>query len=113
MTILSPDEITVLTSVIDFILNHGMVSVADIKRRFNLTNEEYEMAMDLSMPFIRSRNGNRYWQNNFLTIKHKLNYLYDKYKNSSSCRVIIKEIEAILNDATSAQIQETEESEHE
>lgn len=110
MTVLSRDEIDSIVEIIDFINVHSAVSVKDIKRRFGLTSEEYEMIMDLTMPFIRSSSGSRFWQIAYMTIRAKLERLYEKYKNSPSCVTIIKEVEDILATTTKRYLEETKES---
>ena len=109
MTVLSRDEIDSIVDVIDFIIVHGSVSVRDVKRRFGLTSEEYEMIMDLSMPFIRSTSGQRFWNVAYLTLRSKVERLYEKYKNSQSCITITKEIEDILSTTTKKYLEESKE----
>lgn len=53
MTILSKDERQKIGEVIDYILAHQQSSVASIKTRFNLTDEEYDQISDLMMPAQR------------------------------------------------------------
>ena len=62
MTILSGDERDKIVQVIEFLARHkSRYSVADIKKKFNLTSEEYEMCMDLAMPSIRFSNSARFY----------------------------------------------------
>ena len=62
MTILTGDERDKIVQVIEFLARHkSRYSVADIKKKFNLTSEEYEMCMDLAMPSIRFSNSARFY----------------------------------------------------
>ena len=110
MTVLSRDEIDSIVDVIDFIIAHGSVSVKDIKCRFGLTSEEYEMIMDLSMPFIRSNSGQRFWNVAYLTLRAKVERLHEKYKDSRSCVTIMKEVEDILTTTTKKYLEESKET---
>lgn len=47
LTILPADEIDYIVTVSDFILKFPNLSVGDIKKKFRLTSEEYEMIFDL------------------------------------------------------------------
>lgn len=62
MTILTGDERDKIVQVIEFLARHkSRYSVADIKKKFKLTSEEYEMCMDLAMPSIRFSNSARFY----------------------------------------------------
>ena len=62
VTILSKDEIDLIVSVADFILKYPNRSVAEIKQRFRLTSEEYDMIFELCMPRIRAGSAAAYWR---------------------------------------------------
>lgn len=53
MTVLNKIECDKVTEIEEYILTHYQVTVADVKKKFNLTSEEYDMIMDLIMPALR------------------------------------------------------------
>lgn len=53
MTVLNYEERQKVNQVVEYIVTHYQVTVADVKEKFNLTNEEYDMISDLMMPAIR------------------------------------------------------------
>ena len=62
LTILPADEIDYIVTVSDFILKFPNLSVGDIKKKFRLTSEEYEMIFELCMPRIRAGSAAAYWR---------------------------------------------------
>lgn len=54
MTVLSEGQIELMTLVMDDILRYQGVTVESIKKKYALTDEEYNMIFDLCMPNIRS-----------------------------------------------------------
>lgn len=56
MTVLNKSECDQIVEIIEFIIHHNQVSVADVKKKFNLSSEEYDMISDLMMPAIRYSN---------------------------------------------------------
>ena len=65
LTILPADEIDYIVTVSDFILKFPNLSVGDIKKKFRLTSEEYEMIFDLCMPRVRSGSAAAYWRTKY------------------------------------------------
>lgn len=65
LTILPADEIDYIVTVSDFILKFPNLSVGDIKKKFRLTSEEYEMIFDLCMPRVRSGSSAAYWRTKY------------------------------------------------
>ena len=62
MIVLPQDQIDHMKEIMDFLLkNPTGFSVYEIKRMFNLTNDEYEMVYDLCMPLIREKTVKQYW----------------------------------------------------
>lgn len=53
MTVLSEGQIELMTLVMDDILRYQGVTVESIKKKYALTDEEYNMIFDLCMPNIR------------------------------------------------------------
>lgn len=61
MIVLSEGQIQLMTLVMDDILKwqSGGVTVEEIKKKYSLTNEEYNMIFDLCMPNMRAHS----WEN--------------------------------------------------
>lgn len=100
-TVLPPDQIDEMVEVQDYILEHQTydISVAQIRKLFGLTSEEYNMIYDLLMPRVRSKNANEYW-------KSKSQYLHSHTADRIRKRVLRTEekklgdkVWAILEDA--------------
>lgn len=53
MTILNKADCEKINQVVDYIIQHPKLSVAQIKRKFHLSSEEYDMISDLMMPAMR------------------------------------------------------------
>lgn len=60
MTILSLDECRKVNEVVDYILTHYSASIGNIKKKFDLTTEEYDMISELMMPAIHYYNRARH-----------------------------------------------------
>ena len=75
MTIIPQDQIDRMVEVMDVILKYPYMTVGDIKRRFNLSSEEYEMIYDLVMPLVREANVKKYWAVKYKYIERKLKEL--------------------------------------
>ena len=80
MIILPSDQIERMNLVTEYILKHPTVSVYDIRRKFSLTKDEYEMIFELCMPYIRGGNSSSYWKLKYVTLK---NALYDRIRNET------------------------------
>lgn len=62
MTVLTGDERDRVVQIIEYITRYKTsATVGDIKKKFNLTKEEYDMCMDLAMPSIRHSNTSRFF----------------------------------------------------
>lgn len=62
MTVLTGDERDQVVQIIEYITKYKTsATVGDIKKKFNLTKEEYDMCMDLAMPSIRHSNTSRFF----------------------------------------------------
>lgn len=68
--ILPNEQVEFMNKVTDYIFSHPSKSVADIRKAFNITSEQYNMIYDLAMPRERHRNLAGYY-------KAKYYYLYD------------------------------------
>ena len=82
MTILDPDEITAINVIVDYILKNPSKTVGTIKKRFRLTEEEYHMIFDLTMPHIRTDNAKSYWKTKYLMLRGQINELVQNNKKS-------------------------------
>ena len=70
MQVLPQLQIDKMKKIMDDLLKHTTgKSVADYKAQYRLTNEEYNMIYDLTMPLIREANVKRYWYTKFLSFK--------------------------------------------
>lgn len=74
MTILSGVDQDKIIEVIDYLanLNDYKVTVADVKEKFGLANDEYNMIYELSMPAIRRGNGERFYKFNYKNIEKEI-----------------------------------------
>lgn len=62
MTVLNRDECKKVNEIVDYILVHKGISVADVKEKFGLSKEEYEMISELMMPPLRWYNRAKYYE---------------------------------------------------
>lgn len=93
MVVLPGDQINKMAEIMECILSPRGMSVADIKRKFKLTNEEYDMIFDLSMPRIRHNNGNEFWKNNYLALR---NQIYERLRKEEYGDKLATDISRIL-----------------
>lgn len=61
MTVLEQDEVEQLCEVMNYILKCTNTTVDKVKEKFHLEDDEYNMIMDISMPFLREANSKKYW----------------------------------------------------
>ena len=72
MTVLTQEEIDRITIIQDYIMRHeNQKSVADIREKFHLTREEYDMIFDLCMPKFRNNLADKY-RAMFFSLKSKV-----------------------------------------
>lgn len=93
MIVLPGDQLDKMVDVIECILSPKGMNVAAIKKKFNLTSEEYEMIFDLAMPRIRHNNGNEFWKNNYLALR---NQIYERLREEEYGNKLATDISAIL-----------------
>lgn len=86
-TVLPQDQIDRLEVVMRYILNTQGTTVAEVKKKFHLTNEEYEMAFDLCMPLIQAKNGNSYWMNRYKGLEQQLIYITNQKTDRISVKI--------------------------
>jgi hypothetical protein len=65
LIILPQDQIDRIVEVSDFILKHSNTTVGAIRKKFDLTIDEYNMIFDLCMPRIRAGSAAAYYKNKF------------------------------------------------
>lgn len=86
LTILDPDEIKTINAVMDYILKNPSKTVGTIKRRFGLSEEEYRMIFDLTMPHIRTDNAKSYWKTKYLMLRGQISEFVQNNKSQNSHR---------------------------
>ena len=70
---LTKGEVNRINEVTTFIAQHSNDwSIRTIKRQFDLTDEEYETMMDLTMPIIRERNYKQAWKSLYLKLLREM-----------------------------------------
>ena len=82
LTVLNPDEITTINAVMDYILKNPAKTVGSIKKRFSLSEEEYRMIFDLTMPHIRTDSAKSYWKTKYLMLRSQISELVQNNKKS-------------------------------
>ena len=82
MTILDPDEIKTINAVMDYILKNPSKTVGTIKRRFGLSEDEYRMIFDLTMPHIRTDSAKSYWKAKYLMLRGQISEFVQNNKKS-------------------------------
>lgn len=71
MTVLNKSETDKINEVVDYILTHYNTTVGAVKRKFNLTKDEYEMISELMMPALRYFNEAKRLEAGINAIKNK------------------------------------------
>ena len=94
--VLPQDQIDILVKVMLRIINVSNTTIGEIKQRYGLTPDEYEMAMQLCMPIIRAKNISHYWEGRFASVEQRLSLLIAKRMDpiSKAIRKAIEEINA-------------------
>lgn len=73
MTVLNGSEIDNLVKIIEHLtIAPYTVTVEEIKKRYHLSKEEYDMCMDLAMPSIRKYNDARFYKQAYMHTALKL-----------------------------------------
>lgn len=82
MIVLPQDQIDKMKEIMDYLFKYqALVSVASVKQKFNLTNEEYDMIYDLCMPLIRESGVKKYWAVKYKSFMEELKRLIKQRKN--------------------------------
>lgn len=93
ITILSQEEIDQIVVISDFILRHPSITVADIRRRFRLTTEEYNMIFDICMPRVRAGSAALYWKTKYNMITTRLDKILEGINNNKLKDEIVAALE--------------------
>lgn len=85
MIVLPQDQIDKMKEIMDYLFKYqALTTVSEVKRRFNLTNEEYEMIYDLCMPLIRENGVKKYWAIKYQSFVQELKRLIKNRKDLTS-----------------------------
>ena len=82
LTVLDPNEITTINAVMDYILKNPSKTVGSIKKCFGLSEEEYRMIFDLTMPHMRTGSAKSYWKSKYLALRGQISELVQNNKKS-------------------------------
>ena len=82
MVVLDPDQITAMNAVMDYILKNPAKTVGSIKKRFGLSEEEYRMIFDLTMPHMRTDSAKSYWKTKYLMLRGQISDFVQNNKKS-------------------------------
>ena len=93
ITILSQEEIDQIVRVEDYILRHPAATVADIRRRFHLTSEEYNMIFDICMPKVRAGSAALYWKIKYNMVTTRLDKILEGVTNNKLKDEIVAALE--------------------
>lgn len=109
MTIIPHDEVEQIVPIIDDLLKTGYSHpVSYFKEKYHLTNDEYTMIFDLTMPFIRRRNEEKFWSNQYASLRHRI---FNALQNDTSETTIrIRRILKEEYEETSSKLMEEEDA---
>lgn len=96
LTVLDPDEITAINVIMDYILKNPAKTVGTIKKRFRLTEEEYRMIFDLTMPHIRTDSAKSYWKTKYLMLRGQISELVQNNKKSELAPELWSILETVM-----------------
>lgn len=84
MIVLPQDQIDKMKEIMDYLFKYqALTTVGEVKKRYNLTNEEYEMIYDLCMPLIRENGVKKYWAVKYKSFVEELKRLIKQRKHLS------------------------------
>lgn len=96
MTVIAHDEVEQIVQIIDDILKSGYSHpVSYYKEKYHLSNDEYSMIFDLTMPFIRLRNEALFWRNRYAMMR---NHIYNIMPKPEEETDLINKIRRILKE---------------
>lgn len=98
MVVLPKDQIDTMVKILDVILRNelaGKLTVEDMKAKYSLTPEEYDMIYDLAMPFIRKQNEKGLWKTRAHSFKNRIYtaLIGDKSETATKVRKLIKDFD--------------------
>lgn len=98
MTILPQDQIDVMVQLFDVLLRNelaGKKTVGELKEKYNLTSEEFDMIYDLAMPFIRKQNERSMWKTRASSFKNRVynTLIGDKSETAAKVRKLIRDFD--------------------
>lgn len=98
MIVLPQDQIDTMVKVLDVILRNelaGKLTVKDMKAKYNLTPEEYDMIYDLAMPLIRKQNEKGMWKTRASSFKNRVYtaLIGDKSDSAKTIRSFIRDFD--------------------
>ena len=117
MTILPPEQIADMVRVSDFMLAHPSVIVSDIRTRFKLSREAYNMIFDLTMPLFRKQSNSSYWRSKYSMqregvknlIKNGRSFLRQPHTDrelADAFRMFIKDLDVVIEDSDVGKLNE-------
>lgn len=96
MTVIAQDEIERIVPIIDELCTNGYSHpVSYYKEKYHLSNDEYSMIFDLTMPFIRLRNEALFWRNRYAMMRNHIYHIMPKPEEETD---ITKKIRRILKE---------------
>lgn len=98
MIVLPQDQIDDMVKILDVILRNefaGKLTVEDMKAKYNLTPEEYDMIYDLAMPLIRKQNEKGLWKTRASSFKCRIynTLIGDKSETAAKVRRLIRDFD--------------------
>lgn len=85
MIVLPQDQIDKMKEIMDYLFKYqALTTVGEVKKRFGLTSEEYDMIYDLCMPLIRESGVKKYWAIKYQSFVQELKRLIKNRKNLTS-----------------------------
>ena len=124
MTILSEEQIAKMVEVSDFLLKHpSNITVADIRKKFKLSRDEYNMIYDLTMPLFRKQSSTSYWRTKYTMLKEAISTQIKLVRSSlkrpcterelrAIYRNLINDIEQIVNGSDIGKLNERMQQEY-
>lgn len=88
-------QIDGMVEVMDYLLTHLNVRVEDVKKQFNLNEEEYHMIYEFCMPHNRHRANETYWIHRYKSIYAGLEELILMAKKNHDKTIPIEAIKNI------------------
>ena len=98
MVVLPQDQIDAMVEIMECILKtdgSSRVTVGDIKRKYKITEDEYQMIYDLCMPILRKKNtgDDNAWRTGYLSLKQRLYAMlrHDRSETANKIRIVLQQ----------------------